>query len=100
MEHKKLSIRWRRISPPTPAPPSASHATPQPSPPQAERSPPPATETPPEIILVSSEKVGGETVTTSKGRSTAVVGALLLELDMNLPKNTLPHFPVLDLTTM
>ncbi|KAK1616003.1 hypothetical protein QYE76_021520 [Lolium multiflorum] len=48
------------VGPPTPAPPSTSHATPQPSPPQAEQSPPPATETPPEIIPVSSEKVGGE----------------------------------------
>ncbi|KAK1680192.1 hypothetical protein QYE76_041040 [Lolium multiflorum] len=45
---------------PTPAPPSASHTAPPPSPPQAEQSPPPAANTPPEIIPVSSEKVGGE----------------------------------------
>ncbi|KAK1645346.1 hypothetical protein QYE76_063151 [Lolium multiflorum] len=38
------------VGPPTPAPPSTSHATPQPSPPQAERSPLSATETPVEVI--------------------------------------------------
>ncbi|KAK1614671.1 hypothetical protein QYE76_020188 [Lolium multiflorum] len=48
------------VGPTTPAPPSASHAAPPPSPPQAEQSPPPAANTPPEIIPVSSEKVGGE----------------------------------------
>ncbi|KAK1650865.1 hypothetical protein QYE76_068670 [Lolium multiflorum] len=47
------------VGPPMPAPPSPSHATPQQSPPQADRPPPPATETPVEIIPVSSEKVGG-----------------------------------------
>ncbi|KAK1699598.1 hypothetical protein QYE76_016295 [Lolium multiflorum] len=48
------------VGPTTPAPPSASHTAPPPSPPQAEQSPPPAANTPPEIIPVSSEKVGGE----------------------------------------
>ncbi|KAK1603142.1 hypothetical protein QYE76_007877 [Lolium multiflorum] len=48
------------VGPATPAPPSASHPTPQPSPPQADPSPPPATDTAPEIIPVSSDKVGGE----------------------------------------
>ncbi|KAK1696394.1 hypothetical protein QYE76_013091 [Lolium multiflorum] len=48
------------VGPPTPAPPSASHTAPPPSPPQAAQSPPPAANTPPEIIPVSSEKVGGE----------------------------------------
>ncbi|KAK1613425.1 hypothetical protein QYE76_037098 [Lolium multiflorum] len=48
------------VGPATPAPPSASHTAPPPSPPQAEQSPPPAANTPPEIIPVSSEKVGGE----------------------------------------
>ncbi|KAK1626675.1 hypothetical protein QYE76_000990 [Lolium multiflorum] len=55
------------VGPTTPAPPSASHATPQSSPPQAdpippqtEQSPIPATSTAPEVIPVSSEKVGGE----------------------------------------
>ncbi|KAK1614824.1 hypothetical protein QYE76_020341 [Lolium multiflorum] len=41
-------------------PPSTSHTAPPPSPPQADQSPPPAANTPPEIIPVSSEKVGGE----------------------------------------
>ncbi|KAK1648790.1 hypothetical protein QYE76_066595 [Lolium multiflorum] len=48
------------VGPPTPAPPSTSHTAPPPSPPQAEQSPPPAANTPPEVIPVSSEKVGGE----------------------------------------
>ncbi|KAK1668457.1 hypothetical protein QYE76_056616 [Lolium multiflorum] len=48
------------VGPATPAPPSTSHPTPQPSPPQADQSHPPATNTPPEIIPISSEKVGGE----------------------------------------
>ncbi|KAK1610160.1 hypothetical protein QYE76_033833 [Lolium multiflorum] len=48
------------VGPATPAPPSASHTAPPPSPPQADQSPPPAANTPPEIIPVSSEKVGGE----------------------------------------
>ncbi|KAK1666667.1 hypothetical protein QYE76_054826 [Lolium multiflorum] len=48
------------VGPPTPAPPSASHTAPPSSPPQADQSPPPAANTPPEIIPVSSEKVGGE----------------------------------------
>ncbi|KAK1612231.1 hypothetical protein QYE76_035904 [Lolium multiflorum] len=48
------------VGPPTPAPPSTSHTAPPPSPPQADQSPPPAANTPPEIIPVSSEKVGGE----------------------------------------
>ncbi|KAK1694507.1 hypothetical protein QYE76_011204 [Lolium multiflorum] len=48
------------VGPATPAPPSASHTAPPPSPPQADQSPPPATNTPPEIIPVSSEKVGEE----------------------------------------
>ncbi|KAK1642541.1 hypothetical protein QYE76_060346 [Lolium multiflorum] len=48
------------IGPSTPAPPSTSHTAPPPSPPQAEQSPPPAANTPPEVIPVSSEKVGGE----------------------------------------
>ncbi|KAK1615792.1 hypothetical protein QYE76_021309 [Lolium multiflorum] len=39
---------------------SASHTAPPSSPPQADQSPPPAANTPPEIIPVSSEKVGGE----------------------------------------
>ncbi|KAK1551476.1 hypothetical protein QYE76_017712 [Lolium multiflorum] len=47
------------VGPATPAPPSASHTAPPPSPPQADQSPP-AANTPPEIIPVSSEKVGGE----------------------------------------
>ncbi|KAK1616039.1 hypothetical protein QYE76_021556 [Lolium multiflorum] len=48
------------VGPATPAPPSASHTAPPSSPPQADQSPPPAANTPPEIIPVSSEKVGGE----------------------------------------
>ncbi|KAK1626384.1 hypothetical protein QYE76_000699 [Lolium multiflorum] len=48
------------VGPPTPAPPSTSHTAPPPSPPQAEQSPPPAANTPPEVIPVGSEKVGGE----------------------------------------
>ncbi|KAK1628544.1 hypothetical protein QYE76_002859 [Lolium multiflorum] len=48
------------VGPTTPAPPSASHTAPPPSPPQADQSPPPAANTPPEVIPVSSEKVGGE----------------------------------------
>ncbi|KAK1681356.1 hypothetical protein QYE76_042204 [Lolium multiflorum] len=48
------------VGPPTPAPPSTSHAAPQPSPPRTDPSPPPAAETQVEIIPVSSEKVGGE----------------------------------------
>ncbi|KAK1698554.1 hypothetical protein QYE76_015251 [Lolium multiflorum] len=48
------------VGPPTPAPPSTSHTAPPPSPPQADQSPPPAANTPPEVIPVSSEKVGGE----------------------------------------
>ncbi|KAK1648820.1 hypothetical protein QYE76_066625 [Lolium multiflorum] len=48
------------VGPPTPAPPSASHTAPPSSPPQADQSPLPAANTPPEIIPVSSEKVGGE----------------------------------------
>nr|XP_051221527.1 chromatin-remodeling ATPase INO80-like [Lolium perenne] len=48
------------VGPATPAPPSAPQATPQPSPPPADQSPTPTTNTPPEIIPVSSEKAGGE----------------------------------------
>ncbi|KAK1645755.1 hypothetical protein QYE76_063560 [Lolium multiflorum] len=48
------------VGPSTPAPPSTSHTAPPPSPPRAEQSPPPAANTPPEVIPVSSEKVGGE----------------------------------------
>ncbi|KAK1650983.1 hypothetical protein QYE76_068788 [Lolium multiflorum] len=56
----KYMKKFPAVGPATPAPPSAPQVTPQPSPPQAERSPPPATATPPEIIPVSSEKVGRE----------------------------------------
>ncbi|KAK1677097.1 hypothetical protein QYE76_037945 [Lolium multiflorum] len=48
------------VGPSTPAPPSTSHTAPPPSPPQADQSPHPAANTPPEIVPVSSEKVGGE----------------------------------------
>ncbi|KAK1653657.1 hypothetical protein QYE76_071462 [Lolium multiflorum] len=48
------------VGPPTPAPPSTSHTAPQASPSQADHSPPPAANTPPEIVPISSEKVGGE----------------------------------------
>ncbi|KAK1686984.1 hypothetical protein QYE76_047832, partial [Lolium multiflorum] len=48
------------VGPPTPAPPSTSHTAPQASPSQGDRSPPPAANTPPEIVPISSEKVGGE----------------------------------------
>ncbi|KAK1606895.1 hypothetical protein QYE76_030568 [Lolium multiflorum] len=44
------------VGPPTPAPPSASHTTPQPSPPQADQSPPPAANTPPEIVPAYATK--------------------------------------------
>ncbi|KAK1692560.1 hypothetical protein QYE76_009257 [Lolium multiflorum] len=56
------------VGPATPAPPSAPQPTPQPSPPPADQSPAPATTTPPKIIPVSSEKMGGE---SSGGRGTA-----------------------------
>ncbi|KAK1630498.1 hypothetical protein QYE76_004813 [Lolium multiflorum] len=48
------------VGPPTPALPSTSHTAPQASPSQGDRSPPPAADTPPEIVPISSEKVGGE----------------------------------------
>nr|XP_051229513.1 uncharacterized protein LOC127347361 [Lolium perenne] len=54
------------VGPATPAPPSAPQATPQPSPPPADQSPAPAASTPPEIIPVCSDKVGGES-SGSKG---------------------------------
>ncbi|KAK1645867.1 hypothetical protein QYE76_063672 [Lolium multiflorum] len=47
------------VGPTTPAPPSASHTAPPPSPPQQIHLPL-AANTPPEVIPVSSEKVGGE----------------------------------------
>ncbi|KAK1666549.1 hypothetical protein QYE76_054708 [Lolium multiflorum] len=55
--HHKIYEEISGCWPATPAPPSASHTAPQPSPPQADQSPPPAANTPPEIIPVSSEKV-------------------------------------------
>ncbi|KAK1627433.1 hypothetical protein QYE76_001748 [Lolium multiflorum] len=48
------------VGPPTLAPPSTSHTAPQASPSQADRSSPSCLNTPPEIVPISSEKVGGE----------------------------------------
>jgi hypothetical protein len=62
------------VGPLTLAPPSSSHATPQPSPPKAQFSPTPATASP-EIIPVSSEKAdGGSSGTKRPAQETEVQG--------------------------
>ncbi|KAK1645639.1 hypothetical protein QYE76_063444 [Lolium multiflorum] len=59
---KMLSTAGKRSRPIIPGAPSAKHISHCSSavPPQADQSPPPAANTPPEIVPVSSEKVGGE----------------------------------------